>query len=296
MARAAPTRSGIPLAIPYQGSKRRLAAAILSFIPEEAPRLFEPFCGSAAVAIAAAARSAGLSIRLNDADRALARLWEEVLARPEELALAYGRLWAAQVGRERSFYDEVRVAFNAGGEPDLFLFLLSRCVKAAVRYNARGEFNQSPDNRRRGTHPSRMARNLVATAAVLGGRTEVSALDFRAALRSARPADVIYLDPPYQGVSTARDRRYRHGLALSEFVDSLIELDARDLSFIVSYDGRTGEKVHGRRLPDRLALTRYEVDAGRSAQSTLAGRREQTVESLYISAALRERLARRRAR
>ena len=39
------------------------------------------------------------------------------------------------------------------GKPDLLLYLLARCVKAAVRYNASGEFNQSPDNRRRGMPP-----------------------------------------------------------------------------------------------------------------------------------------------
>jgi DNA adenine methylase len=43
-----------PHPIPYQGSKRRLAAAILRHAPP-ARRLVEPFAGSAAIKLAAAA-------------------------------------------------------------------------------------------------------------------------------------------------------------------------------------------------------------------------------------------------
>ena len=51
MSRAEPP----PHPIPYQGSKRRLAAAILAHAPSCA-RLIEPFAGSAAISLAAAAR------------------------------------------------------------------------------------------------------------------------------------------------------------------------------------------------------------------------------------------------
>jgi hypothetical protein len=62
----------------------------------------------------------------------------------------------------------------------------------------------------------------------------------------------------------------------------------------VSYDGRTGEKVHGRRLPGHLQLQLVELEAGRSSQATLLGRAEITFESLYLSRALAERLRSRR--
>ncbi|MGH9580536.1 MAG: DNA adenine methylase, partial [Terriglobales bacterium] len=48
-------RFGVPHPIPYQGSKRLLAPAILSFIPKNRfRRLIEPFAGSAAITLAAA--------------------------------------------------------------------------------------------------------------------------------------------------------------------------------------------------------------------------------------------------
>ncbi|MGV0005087.1 MAG: DNA adenine methylase [Candidatus Porifericomitaceae bacterium WSBS_2022_MAG_OTU9] len=47
--------SVLPHPFPYQGSKRGIAKLILPYFPVLAARLVEPFCGSAAVSIAAAA-------------------------------------------------------------------------------------------------------------------------------------------------------------------------------------------------------------------------------------------------
>ena len=44
----------IPHPIPYQGSKRGIAEAILAYFPQHVTRLIEPFAGSAAVTLAAA--------------------------------------------------------------------------------------------------------------------------------------------------------------------------------------------------------------------------------------------------
>ena len=62
------------------------------------------------------------------------------------------------------------------------------------------------------------------------------------------------MDPPYQGISFTRDHRYCNGLSYDEFVEALSWMNERRLSFLVSYDGRTGEKQHGNPLPDSLNL------------------------------------------
>lgn len=289
-----PDRASVPAPIPYQGSKRRLAPAILSLVPPGTTRVHEPFCGSAAVSLAALAGGRVDRVVLNDLDRALVTLWGAVIRAPAALAAGYQRLWEAQHGRPRAFYDECRTEFNATGRPELFLFLLSRCAKAAVRYNARGEFNQAPDNRRAGARPERVAQRLEAAAALLGGRCALASGDYRDALAAVGVEEVVYLDPPYQGVSGRRDRRYGRALDFATFVASLGACNARGLSYLVSFDGRTGERAHGRPLPAELGLVRVEVDAGRSAQATLLGRAERTVESLYVSPALARRLGGRR--
>ena len=57
------------------------------------------------------------------------------------------------------------------------------------------------------------------------------------------------MDPPYQGVVDTHNHRYRHGISFDEFVSALDGLRRKDIAFIVSYDGRTGTKRHGRTLP-----------------------------------------------
>lgn len=279
----------VPQPFPYQGSKRRLAPLIVRQIPDGVTRLIEPFAGSAAVALSAAAQRRVARFVLNDINAALIALWRQILTAPQELARGYAELWRRQDGRQREFYDEVRDEFNRTGRPELFLYLLARCVKASVRYNANGEFNQSPDNRRKGARPSTMRMHLEAASNLLRARTELMATDFREALAIATPDDVVYMDPPYQGVCHNRDPRYIDGVAFDEFVAALDELNRRGISFIVSYDGRTGDKTFGEPLPERLHLRHAEVDAGRSSQATLLGQDAKTFESLYLSAALTER-------
>lgn len=283
--------NGVPQPFPYQGSKRRLAACILRFIPSNSHRLVEPFAGSAAVSLAAAKSRRASRFFLADANEPLTKLWKEIVMRPDELCDRYEKLWTEQEGQERTFYDEVRKKFNQNHRPEHLLYLLARCVKAAIRYNSNGEFNNSPDNRRRGMRPETMRHNLVACSHLLNNRVQIEHADYREVLQHTEPDDVVYMDPPYQGVCGKRDARYLSQTSLSAFSDSLRDLNRREVPFIVSYDGRRGDKTYGKALPEDLDLIRHEVDAGRSTTSTLLGRAEKTYESLYLSPALAERIA-----
>ncbi len=275
---------------PYQGSKRNLASAILGYFAQGVATLFEPFAGSAAITLAAAAGNHAENFLINDLNEPLIELWRSIISTPRQLARQYESLWRGQQANRRRFYDKVRSEFNQTGKPDCLLYLLARCVKAAVRYNANGQFNQSPDNRRTGMLPATMRENILAASALLRGRTECSSLDYKELVARAKTHDLIYLDPPYQGVCGERDPRYLKAVLFDEFAQVLETLNARDISYLVSYDGRTGDKIHGRQLPKHLNLHLVELRAGRSSQATLLGRNEVTVESLYLSPALTDRL------
>ena len=281
-----PERLNIPHPIPYQGSKRQLATAILGHFPAGVRTLIEPFAGSAAVSLAAAARQQAARYVINDVNQPLVGLWREIIDSPEKLADQYEHLWQAQRGDPRVYYDAVRSEFNQTGRADHLLYLLARCVKASVRYNSQGEFNQSADHRRLGAHPTTLREQLLGASRLLRGRAECTCVDYREALAHATPDDLIYLDPPYQGVGGQHDPRYLKGVPLAEFVEVLESLNQRRLKYLVSYDGRTGGRIHGLKLPKRLRLRRLELAAGRSSQATLLGRAEVTVESLYLSPAL----------
>jgi DNA adenine methylase len=280
----------IPHPIQYQGSKRILAPAILSYIPARTARLIEPFAGSAAISIASAAHKKSSAFWINDLNKPLVELLRQIVEYPIETTTSYERIWDAQHNDEGYFY-KIRDNFNQTQDPCLFLFLLARCVKGSVRYNSAGEFNQSPDNRRCGTKPSTMRTNIHGVSALLKGKTTFSSQDYRDVLADAKTSDVIYMDPPYQGVCEKRDTRYFSGIVYEDFVSALDELNSRDISYIVSYDGRRGNKAFGNTLPAFLDLTLVELEAGRSSQSTLLGIDEITYESLYLSRALTNQLA-----
>lgn len=281
----------VPHPIPYQGSKRQLAPIILSYFPHHSARLVEPFAGSAAISLAVAHYGMADRFLINDAHPPLANLLQEIIERPEQLLKKYRSLWERQAGQEREFYDEVRGEFNKRHEPGLFLYLLARCVKGAIRYNSAGEFNNSPDNRRKGATPSNMAQRVLGASRLLQGKTQVMCLDYKEILSKCDSFDLIYMDPPYQGVCGNRDHRYAPKVDHSEFCEQLAALNEKGCLYVVSYDGRTGSKVYGQPLPKYLKLVHLEIAAGRSTQATLLGRNHETYESLYLSPALADAIS-----
>ena len=284
------SQRAIPHPFPYQGSKRSICRHILPHIPISTNRLVEPFCGAAAISLAAAVQDRAKRFWLNDANAPLMALWREILERPLQLADRYERLWREQLADRKAFFFQVRRQFNQTHAPHLLLYLLARIVKGSVRYSADGQFNQSADNRRWGMRPEAMRMQLIGVSASLADRTTISARDFRSVVSETTVDDVIYMDPPYQGTSRTRDHRYYDGLPFAEFVDALRAMNVAGMSYIVSYDGQTGTKKHGQPLPPDLGLRHLHIHAGRSSQSTLLGRNCETVESLYLSTALIERL------
>ncbi|GAH36259.1 unnamed protein product, partial [marine sediment metagenome] len=150
----------------------------------------------------------------------------------------------------------------------------------------RPEFALSPDNRRKGMNPNTMERYILRTSQLLKEKVKLFTGDYLEVLKLATPTDIVYMDPPYQGVCGHKDPRYLNGLPFEKFVEALQYLNEKNISYIVSYDGRTGPKTFGKKLPESLQLKHVEVAAGRSSQATLLGRDYYTYESIYISTAL----------
>lgn len=284
----------IPHIVQYQGSKRLLASQILAFMPNKFNRLVEPFAGMAAVSIAAAREYKADNYVVNDVNKPVVSILKTAVEEPDKLISQYTDIWNEQFdfadGHVRHFY-HVRENFNAGDRCAAnMLYLLARCVKGSVRYGKHGNFNQSPDKRRHGTNPKNMADNIRAISVLLKDKVEFSSLDYRKIIDAARPGDIVYMDPPYQGVSNTRDNRYFSGVDFQEFSGALSVLNQKDVDFLVSYDGECGGKVYGEDLPDELRCTKMLLNAGISAQATLLGKRRITFEALYVSERLNRKI------
>lgn len=273
----------LPHPIQYQGSKRSLASEILKFFPSQVERLVEPFAGTCAVSVAAAAQLVTQQFWLNDLNQPLLELLQLIVEEPHEIVDEYTAIWNEQHLDSIDHYFKIREQFNQNRDPKLFLYLLARCVKGAVRYNDRGYFNQSPDKRRKGTHPSTMRKNIEGVSQLLRGKCKFTSWDYRDVLSEVTCRDFVYFDPPYQGVCGKKDSRYFSGIRFDDLVAAIESLNQRGIAFALSYDGRLGNKTFGRELPQELGLKKIEIEVGRSSQATLLGRAEITVESLYLS-------------
>ena len=130
---------------------------------------------------------------------------------------SYHDIWNGQLGNEEPYYYQIRDRFNETKQPEYLLFLLAKCVKAAVRYNAQGGFNQSPDKRRLGRNPSLMRDDILGVSQLLKGKIQLSKT-IEHVLNLATPNDLVYMDPPYQGTGLNRGFNYSGNI---EFESSL---------------------------------------------------------------------------
>lgn len=289
-----------PHAIPYQGSKRKLADVILQHVENvNIDKFYEPFAGSGAITLAAASRGLANHYILNDKYSPIIELWELIINTPELASKRYGDIWDAQIPNEAGVdlipysyqhFMDTREQFNKDSDPIKFLYLLARCVKNAIRFNSNGHFNQSPDKRRKGTNPKTMTKNIFGVSEVLKNKSSIYSEDFREITAKATSNDLIYMDPPWQGTSNKKDTRYAFVLQIDELTNEMEELNNRKVPYILSFDGVCGDKSYGKDLPEHLNLKKVLLDAGRSSQATLSGRDDKTFESLYLSPALVEKL------
>lgn len=279
-----------PHLVQYQGSKRMIAPEIIKYFPKTFDRLIEPFSGTCAISILTALERKCDKFWVNDINKPLICMMQECINNPERLVASYSDIWKGQFcdGQDNvNYFYKIRNEFNQGfDDPARMLFLLARVVKGSVRYNSNGELNQSCDKRRSGTKPELIENNAYGISNLLRGKIEFSCMDYKEVLAMAQPGDVVYMDPPYQGTSKSeskRDNRYIQGVEFNEFVNELKKLNEKGIDFVVSYDGKTGDKLIGKSLPDWLELTHIYINAGVSAQGILNGKKEITYESLYLS-------------
>ncbi len=273
----------VPHPIPYQGSKRNLAEDICELFPNQVETLFEPFAGSAAVTLYAARHGLARRFVIGDSLPELIELWRTIIEQPEKTAERYEAIWRGHIDGGIDYFNHVRERFNTDRDPVELLYLVARCVKNAVRFNRHGRFTQSADKRRLGTQPAKMRESIEGASILLKGKTELYCGDFKDAIQAAGPRDLVYMDPPYHGTTYGRDKRYFAQLEREALIDGLAILNSRNVPFLLSYDGMSGNVVYGDPLPDYLAMRRLLIEAGRSSQATLNGLDAVTVESVYVS-------------
>lgn len=201
---AAPARPFVK----WVGGKGRLMSQLRPLLPRGVERMrhVEPFVGGGAMFFARQPRRAVLSDINPDLVNAYRCLRDDVagvIAALTELA---------RVGHDPDTYYTVRARYNAGegyGRPlraALFIYLNKTCFNGLYRVNQRGRFNV-PVGRYKNPAIVDVATLHAASAALAG--VDVRCAPFEEVLAGAEPGDFVYLDPPYEPVSsTASFTRY----------------------------------------------------------------------------------------
>ena len=98
----------LPHPIPYQGSKRKLAPLIASYLPNGTETLYEPFAGSAAMPIYAARHGIAKRYVIADSLEPMVELLRSIVEEPERTATEYSAIWEGQRQCGEGYFNEVR--------------------------------------------------------------------------------------------------------------------------------------------------------------------------------------------
>ncbi|MDD2430525.1 MAG: DNA adenine methylase [Firmicutes bacterium] len=184
----------------WTGGKRQILPIIKKYVPEHM-RYFEPFLGGGAVFFALRPKIAFL----NDLNSDLINVYEVIKEFPGELIESLKQ----HKNEEEYFYDMRRLdrdykrynSLDSIKKASRFIYLNKTCFNGLFRVNKKGQFN-APYGRY--INPNIVCEPLLRAVTDYLNTNELyfTSFDFTDHLKAARKGDFVYLDPPYDPVST----------------------------------------------------------------------------------------------
>ncbi len=261
--------------IKWSGSKRSQAVAIKAFFPASYHRYYEPFVGGGSILYTA---NPERSI-CGDTCSPLIALWTQIRDNPAKLGDEYLFRWTRLQEEGYTAYYEIRDDFNREKSPYDLLFLSRTCVNGLIRFNDKGEFNNSLHYSRPGIHPDSLRHIIMDWSMRIQG-TEFLAQDYEVTTDSAQPGDIIYLDPPYFHTKG----RYSGKIDYERFLAYLDRLNSRGVKYILSFDGIRGNENYTVDLPEELYKRHELLPSGNSTfRKVIDKETEKVLESLYLN-------------
>lgn len=264
-----------PPLIKWAGSKRSQAQQIVELFPSECQCYYEPFLGGGSILF-----QGGFSKAIcGDACVPLINLWKLIQTAPWELLEKYKVLWNRLQTEGYLVYYEVRERFNRTQDPADLFFLSRTCVNGLIRFNQKGEFNNSLHHTRRGIEPDRLAEVFALWLPRLQN-VEFFAGDYEDTLGTVVCGDFVYLDPPYFHTKG----RYHGRIDYGRFFKVLETLDNRGVRFALSFDGSRGDTMYSAEVPSSLYRRRIEIESGYSSfRKVMCGKCEMVREAVYLN-------------
>lgn len=261
--------------IKWSGSKRSQATKLVKLFPKFKD-YYEPFVGGGSILYNLESNKKAIC---GDICKPLIQLWELIKTKPEFIINSYKRDWERLQQEGYKVYYEIRERFNKNQNPEDLFFLSRTCVNGLIRFNKKGEFNNSLHHTRKGINPQRAEKVITDWSNRLKNIKFIHA-DYRESTKLATSEDLVYLDPPYFNTKG----RYFGTIDYKEFVLFLQELNDRNIKFILSYDGIRGSKSYINNLPKELYKRHILLDSGNSSFKKIMDKKSELVkESVYLN-------------
>lgn len=263
--------SNLPPVIKWSGSKRNVARSLSEFIPN-LNRYFEPFVGGGALLPYRKVYS-GIA---SDIIPELIALWKAIQTKPEQTAREYQLRWEKLQKEGYSVYYEIRDSFNMSKNEFDFLFLTRTCVNGLIRYNEKGEFNNSFHLTRPGINPKKLSDIIYQWSSVIKN-IEFKNSDYRDILQDTKKNDFVFLDPPYGGT---KGRYTKTKFELDSFFKQLDKLNFAGAKWLLTFDGTAGSREYAYELPKEIYKHKLFIKTGNSPFTKMM---KTTIDAVYES-------------
>lgn len=182
----------------WAGGKGQLLKAFEAYYPETFKRYFEPFIGGGAVYFELGSKVPKLRATISDYNDELINAYQTVQGCVEELILELRK----HQNDSEHFY-KVRALDTTKLSPIAraarLIYLNKTCFNGLYRVNRSGQFNV-PFGKYK--NPRIVDETNLRMASELLQNTEIYCCGFDDTLKRAKKGDFVYLDPPYQPIST----------------------------------------------------------------------------------------------
>lgn len=246
-----------PSLIKWTGSKRAQSILISEYFPK-AKRYIEPFLGGGALLFHALDNYN--DIIANDIYTPLIEFWNNVKYKPEEVIELYTNDWNNLQNDFPDYFYQIRNRFNSKHKYSDLVFLSRTCTNGIIRFNNKGEFNNSLHVTRRGMKPEKFKKIVYEWSDKIRN-VEFVNMDYYELLNIIDKDDFVYMDPPYFNSKN----RYISNLDYDKFLLFLEALNDRNVKWALSFDGHRGDEDYTIDMPKNIYKKKLLIENGNSS-------------------------------
>lgn len=189
--------------VKWAGGKRQLLAILSQYVPQNFDTYFEPFLGGGAVLFHLISQKPQLGCFVSDLNSTLILSYVTIRDKVDELIITLEKHSENYFKNPEKYYYRIRECNpkNQIDKVSRLIFLNKTCFNGLYRVNSKGKFNVPIGKY---VNPNIVNKeNLLAVSHVLQSKEiSIKCEDFTTSLKRAQKDDFVYLDPPYQPVSS----------------------------------------------------------------------------------------------